>query len=367
MTRVLERQNFVLGEEVEQLERAIAAMQGCDDAVGCANGSDALLLSILALGIGPGDAVVVPPLTFFATAGAVVRAGARPIFADIDPRTLNISATAVEAALADPVYGKKIKLIIPVHLYGQCAEMDPLLALARKHEVHIVEDAAQAILATYHGQPAGSLGITGCFSFYPTKNLGGAGDGGMITTRDAALAARLRRLRNHGSSDRLTYPEVGINSRLDTLQAAILLVKSKHLREWTDQRRARAADYRRFFAEIFGAASRQDAAAGYPSKDAPVVLPHESLTGEHVYHQFTIRALRRDELAAHLQARGIGTMIYYPVALHRQPAFQGFDADSAQCPEAERAAAEVLSLPLFPELSSDQQQRVVEEILTFYR
>lgn len=365
--RVLARQNFIFGEEVAQLERGCAELTACDDAVACASGSDALLLALLALGIGPGDEVIVPPLTFFATAGCVARVGARPVFADIDPRTFNIDPACVRAALENPRHAGRVKAIIPVHLYGQCAEMDALRELARTHELHVIEDAAQAILATYHGAPAGSLSAAGCFSFYPTKNLGGAGDGGMITVRDAALAERLRMLRNHGSLDRITYPEVGVNSRLDTLQAALLLVKMRHIRDWTAARRQRADAYRNLFAEAFSAAGRWDASALYPSESAPVVMPHEALAGEHVYHQFTVRVIRRAELMAHLKSLGIETTVYYPVALHQQPAFKPSAADAASCPEAARAAAEVLSLPMYPELTAAQQQRVVEAMLSYYR
>ena len=357
----------MLGEEVGALEREMATLHGCEHAVGCASGSDALLLPLMALGVGMGDSVIVPPLTFFATAGSVVRVGAKPIFADIDPRTLNISPTAVAAAVADPVHAGRIKAILPVHLYGQCAQMEPLLALARTHGLHVIEDAAQAVLAICNGRPAGSLGAAGCFSFYPTKNLSAAGDAGMITTRDAALSERLRMFRNHGSLDRITYPEVGINSRLDTLQAAILLVKLKYIRRWTIARQERAATYRSLFDDVFGKAGRLDASLVYPSADSPVVLPYEERHGEHVYHQFTIRALRRDELAAHLRSRGIETAIYYPVALHHQPAFHHHGSNASSCPEAARAASEVLSLPLYPELTDQQQQRIVAAILDFYR
>lgn len=365
--RVLERQNFVLGEQCVQLEREVAALQGCEDAVGCASGTDAILLSLLALGIGPGDAVIVPPLTFFATASMVDYVGARPVFADIDPRTFNISPTAVEATLADPELAGRVKAILPVHLYGQCADMDPLMKLAGSRELSVIEDAAQAICARYRGIPAGSIGITGCFSFYPTKNLGAAGDGGIISTRDATLGDRLRQLRSHGSRDRLTYPEVGINSRLDTLQAAILLVKMRHIGEWTEARGARASDYRRLFAEVFSPCGRLDPGAVYPTTDAPVVLPHEERAGEHVYHQFTVRVQRRGELMEHLRDRGIETTVYYPVALHQQPAFSATARDSDTCPEAARAAAEVLSLPIYPELTAGQQERVVRAIFNFYR
>jgi dTDP-4-amino-4,6-dideoxygalactose transaminase len=361
VARVLRRQDYVLGKEVAELESEMARLHGCAHAVGCASGSDALLLSLTALGIGPGDAVLVPAFTFFATASGVARLGAKPIFVDIDPCTLNLSPEAVERAIQEHS-SARLRALIPVHLYGQCAAMEPLSALAGANRLAVIEDAAQAILARYRGQPVGSLGRAGCFSFYPTKNLSGAGDGGMITTNDAELATRLRLLRNHGSADKRDFALLGMNSRLDTLQAAVLLVKLRRLDEWTRQRRQRAAYYR----EAFAASHLVSPDAFYPSSESPIVLPCESPEAEHVYHQFAIRAHRRDSLAAYLEAHGVGTAIYYPVPLHRQPAFAAL-AEPAMCPEADRAAAEVLSLPLYPELNESQQSYVVEQVREFYQ
>ena len=399
--RVLERQDFILGPEVSELEQAVARRHDCAYGIGCASGSDALLLSLLALGIGPGDAVLVPAFSFFSPAGSVARTGARPVFVDIDPRTFNLAPSAVEAALRGGQIQGMPKAMIPVHLYGQCAAMDSLLELAARHHLSIIEDAAQAIAARYRNRAAGAMGLCGCFSFYPTKNLGAWGDGGMITTNDAALAERLRLLRNHGSvdsaspstlvqggpfdsaqdgerqsnrepqpnrsprADRYRHACLGINSRLDTLQAAILLVKLKYLDKWTAERRKKAAFYRAAFLD----AGLSDPAAIYPSRAAPVVLPYTSPEAEHVYHQFTLRVERRDELAAYLSERGIETAIYYPAPLHLQPAFASASSSlggrRGDCPESERAAQEVLSIPLYPELTDEQQSRVVEEIKKF--
>lgn len=356
--RVLERQDFILGPEVSELEQAVARRHDCAYGIGCASGSDALLLSLLALGIGPGDAAVVPAFSFFATAGSVARTGARPLFADIDPRTFNLAPGAVETALQRGHAQGVPKAILPVHLYGQCAAMDSLLNLAAEHDLEVIEDAAQAIAARYRNRAAGSMGVCGCFSFYPTKNIGAWGDAGMITTNDAALAERLRLLRNHGSAERYRHTSLGFNSRLDTLQAAILLVKLSHLDEWTAQRNKKAAFYRAAFLE----AGLSDPAAIYPSPAAPVVLPYSSPEADHVYHQFTLRVERRDELASYLAARGIETAIYYPTPLHLQPAFASLGGRPGDCPESERAAQEVLSIPLYPELTEEQQSRVVQEI-----
>ena len=359
---VLERQSFILGPECEQLEREVARLQGCAFGIGCGSGSDALLLSLEALGVGLGDEVLVPAFSFFSTAGSVARLGAVPVFVDIEPRTFLMSPEAVEEKLRQPRGAVPPKAMIPVHLYGQCADMDRLRALAEGSRLEIVEDAAQAILARGCGKPAGSMGVAGCFSFYPTKNLGGVGDGGMITASDAEMAERLRLLRNHGSLDKREHTLVGVNSRLDTLQAAVLLVKLRHLEKWTHLRRHRATLYRQAFEE----AGLSHAAAAYPSEDAPVVLPQELREGEHVYHQFTIRAHRRDELAAHLAEKGIGTAVFYPMALPRQPVFSHLRHPAGAFPESERAAREVLSLPIYPELTEEQQLTVVRQVREFY-
>ncbi len=360
--RVLEHRQFILGPEVCELEQALAQRTGCSHAIACASGSDALLLSLLALGVQPGDRVLVPAFTFFATAGSVVRAGATPAFADIDPQTFNISPAAAETALESKPTAGRIQAMIPVHLYGQCAAMDRLLALAERHGVLLIEDAAQAILARHQGRPAGSMGICGCFSFFPTKNLGAFGDGGMITTQDRALAERLRALRDHGAVKKQAHSFLGLNSRLDTLQAAILLVKLRRLERWTRLRQEKSAFYRNAFLE----AGLSDAKAIYPNEPYPVVLPHESPHADSVYHQFTVRAASRDELQKHLASRGIEAVVYYPVPLHLQPAFGYLGGQTGDFPEAERAAREALSLPLYPEIAAEQQRRVVEEIQQFY-
>ena len=360
--QVLERQSFILGPEVQELEQAVARAQDCSYAVGCASGSDALLLSLMALGIGPGDPVLVPAFTFFSTASSVVRAGATPVFVDIDPRTFNISPEAVRQALASHNTGKTIRAVIPVHLYGQCSGMDALSEMAKQYDLHIIEDAAQAILARYGRRAAGSMGDCGCFSFYPTKNLGGAGDGGMITTNDTSLAERLRALRDHGSVKKYAHACLGINSRLDTLQAVVLIVKLRHLEKWTELRRKRALFYRAAFSDT----GLSHPSAAYPTREAPVVLPYVAPDAGHVYHQFTVRALRRDELARHLAAKGIESAVYYPIPLHLQEAFSYLGGQPGSCPESERAADEVLSLPLYPEITEEQQTWVVEEIKRFY-
>jgi dTDP-4-amino-4,6-dideoxygalactose transaminase len=359
--RVFAARNFILGAEVGALEQEMARLHGCAHGVACGSGSDALLLSLMVAGVGPGDAVLVPAFTFFATASSVARLGARPLFVDIDPRTLNISSTSAQQTLQEDA-SAAAKALIPVHLYGQCADMDPLMALAEANGLAVIEDCAQAVLARYCGRPAGSIGKTGCFSFYPTKNLGGAGDGGMITSNDAGLAERLRLLRNHGSPDKRVFQLLGLNSRLDTLQAAILLVKLKHLESWTHLRQQKANFYRQAFASTNLVAPGEI----YPSPEAPIVLPYLMPASHHVCHQFTVRVHDRDNLSAHLESNGVGGAIYYPVPLHRQPAFSAWNA-TEPCPEADRAAAEVLSLPLYPELTESQQSYVVDQVVRFYK
>jgi len=362
LRNLLERQSFILGPEVRELEQLVAQKHGCAHAIGCASGSDALLLSLLALGVGPGDQVIVPAFTFFATAGSVARLGARPLIVDVEPRTFNISPQAVEQALQRSKANGPIKAIIPVHLYGQCADMDALSELAKQHHLYIVEDAAQAILARYREQAAGSMGHCGAFSFFPTKNLGGYGDGGMITTNDSALAERLRSLRVHGATKKYFHTELGLNSRLDNLQAAILLVKARHLDQWTEARRTKAEFYR----TAFQLAGLSDSTAAVPTQQRPIVLPYLAPHRTHVYHQFTVRAYRRDELSQSLAQRGIETAVYYPVPLHMQPAFSYLGDLAGQCPESECAANEVLSLPIYPEITEQQQTCVVEEMKRFY-
>ncbi len=349
ITNVCDSGRYVLGPECSQFEKSVAALCHTDFAVGCASGSDALLLALMALDIGPGDEVLVPSFTFFATASAVWRLGAEPVFVDIDQATFNIDPEQ----LADAVTPAS-KAVIPVHLYGQCADMNPILDIARRHDLRVIEDAAQAIGAQYHGRPAGSIGDVGCFSFYPTKNLGGFGDGGMMTTADAALAEKLRRLATHGMHPRYYHHEVGINSRLDSIQAAVLGVKIKHLAEWTSQRQQNAARYD----ELFRAAGLHES----------VALPQSTDDSLHVWNQYTIRVPdgRRDALRKQLSEANIGTEVYYPVPLHLQECFRDLGYEPGSLPETERAAAEVLSLPIFPELTDAEQQYVVSHIAAFF-
>jgi dTDP-4-amino-4,6-dideoxygalactose transaminase len=346
--RVLQTQTFILGQEVKAFEGEIAALVEVPFAIGCASGSDALLLSLMALGVGPGDEVVTTPFTFVATVGAVVRLGARPIFVDIDPSTFNLNPSLLESALSD-----RTRAIIPIHLFGLAADLGPITEIANRRNVPVVEDAAQALGARYENQPVGSFGATGCFSFFPSKNLGGAGDGGMITTYDSELAERLRVLRVHGGKRKYHYDLIGINSRLDSLQAAILRAKLPHLDRWTQARRAHAGRYHRLFA-----------AAGLLER---VTLPATPLNSFHVYNQFTIRAERRDELREFLQHRAIPTEIYYPVPLHLQPAFAYLGHRQGDFSESEAASREVLSLPIDPSLEEEHQFAVVDAISEFYR
>lgn len=341
--RVLESQCFILGDEVNELE--CDAAQYCDarDAIGCASGSDALLLSLMALAVGPGDEVITTPFTFFATAGAIARTGATPVFVDINPETYCIDPVAVDDAI-----NSRTKAIIPVHLFGQCADMDALLRISVKRDVPLIEDACQAIGAEYNGRKAGVLGATGCFSFFPTKNLGGAGDGGLITTDDAELSKRLRRLRVHGDVGGYTHVELGINSRLDAIQAAILRVKLPLLDQWSEARRTNAARYRELFAD-----------RGILDD---IELPVEKAYGKHVYNQFTVRIRgdRRDALVKGLRERQIGCNVYYPVPLHVQKCFEHLGYEHGDMPESEAASREVVSLPVFPELTEAQAVRVAD-------
>jgi dTDP-4-amino-4,6-dideoxygalactose transaminase len=343
VTRVCDSQQYIMGPEVEQLEAEAAHALGVPHAVGVSSGTDALLVALMALGIGRGDEVITPTFSFFATAGSVVRLGATPVFVDVDPLTLMIEADAVQAALTP-----RTKAIMPVHLYGLCADMDPLLDMARSNRIPVVEDAAQAIGATYKGRQAGSMGALGCFSFFPSKNLGAFGDGGLVTTSDADLAARVRRLRNHGAEPKYYHREVGGNFRLDAMQAAVLRVKLPHLAEWTASRRANADRYRELFTQ-----------AGVGSRCR---LPVEPAGRAHTYHQYVVRVPDRVRVRAHLAARNVATEIYYPVPFHRQECFAGLTPSPNAFPEAEAAASEVLALPVFPGLSREQQEHVVSSI-----
>jgi dTDP-4-amino-4,6-dideoxygalactose transaminase len=347
VTRVFESQHFIMGPEVSTFEQEIAPLAGCEFAIGCASGSDALLLALMALGIGPGDEVVTTPFTFVATAGSIARLHARPVFVDIEPDTFNLDATKLERAI-----NPRTKAIIPVHLFGLSADMQPILDVARKHKLPVIEDAAQAIGARYGQKAVGSFGKMACFSFFPSKNLGGAGDGGLITTNDAVLADRLKVLRAHGSRQKYQYELLGMNSRLDALQAAVLRVKLNYLKGWTACRQSNAARYHQLFAEYDGS--------------IPVQLPAASADRLHVYNQFTIRTPKRDALKEHLQQCGISTEIYYPHPLHLQPAFANLAYKQGDMPESERASSGVLSLPIYPELTADQQVAIVSSIADFF-
>jgi dTDP-4-amino-4,6-dideoxygalactose transaminase len=337
VTRVLERQDFILGREVTELEAKIAALCGRRHAVACSSGTDALVLSMMSLGIGPGDEVIVPAFTFFATASCVSRVGARPVFADIEPGTFNLDASRI---------AKKARAIVPVDLFGQVAEMERL----REAGDFLVEDAAQAVLAERYGERAGSFGAVSILSFYPTKNLNAAGDAGMLLMDDEDLAARARRLRSHGADTTYFHKEIGIVSRMATIQAAVLLVKLPYIATWTAQRIAIAAVYNRLFASV-----------------AQVVTPPVAAGNKHVYHQYTIRVPggKRDALREHLRASGIGSGVYYPLPLHLQPCFAHLGGKPGDFPESERASSEVLSLPVHERITEEQQIRVVETIAKF--
>lgn len=346
--QVMRSGRFVLGPEVSQLEQRVAKLCDVPHAVGCASGSDALLLALMAIDVRPGDEVIVPSFTFFATASAVVRLGASPVFVDIDPATFNLRPAAVKAAVTS-----RTKAIIPVHLFGRPAAMEPLLQLGMNHGLAIIEDAAQAIGAELNGKPVGSMGDLGCFSFYPTKNLGGFGDAGMLTTTSDELADRLRLLRTHGMHPRYFHSVVGINSRLDTLQAVALNVKLPHLHAWSAARAKNAARYQRLFQE----ADLTDV----------IALPGQPADAQHVWNQYTIRAPGfRDELREYLAQHNVGSEIYYPVPLHLQECFASIE-QRFSLTETERAAKEVLSLPIFPALTELEQQTVVTRISEFIR
>lgn len=321
---------------------------GVKHAIGCASGTDAIMLSLMALGIRPGDEVITVPFTFVATAGPITLLGAKPVFVDIDPATFNIAATKIETAITS-----RTRAVIPVDLFGLPAPMEQIEKIASEHGIAVIEDAAQAIGASQKGKRAGSFGQVGCFSFFPTKNLGGAGDGGMITTGDDALSAKLKQIRVHGSPRRYEYDLQGLNSRLDVLQAAVLSVKLKHLKTWAEKRRENAQRYDNLFAE-YGLTDR-------------VVTPKAPSACCHVYNQYTIRVPDRDRLHAHLSEKGLPTEIYYPYPLHLQKAFANLGHKEGAFPESERAAREVLSLPIYPELKPQHQQLLVEGIETFYR
>jgi dTDP-4-amino-4,6-dideoxygalactose transaminase len=363
---VFDSQRFILGEHVSALEKEIAEMCGVPYAIGVASGTDALLLALKALGVGPGDAVVTVPFTFFATAGVIVNLGAKPIFVDIeeagfemDPDKLSsfiereCAYSPATRKLVHKPSGAAIKALLPVHLYGQCADMDGILDIARKYGLFVVEDACQAIGATYKNRAAGAMGDLGCFSFFPSKNLGGAGDGGMVITSNEQLGDRVRLLRTHGSHPKYYHSIVGFNSRLDELQAAVLRVKLPYLEQWTRARRENAAGYAKDFAGM-------DLLSFV---NLPAVLPDRS----HIFHQYVIRCRMRDELQSHLRAQGIGTEIYYPVSLHEQECFRYLGYTAVDFPHCANASRETLALPIYPELSEEQRRYVVSSIAAFYR
>lgn len=348
VTQVLDSQRFILGPEVEAFEQECGRYLGAANALGCASGSDALLLALMALNVGPGDEVITTPFTFVATAGSIARLGARPIFVDIEPTTYNIDVRAIESRITP-----NTKAIIPVHLFGLPANMDPILEIARRNKIAVIEDAAQAIGSTYKRQPVGTLGDIGCFSFFPSKNLGGAGDGGLVTTNNPDVASRLKVLRVHGSPKKYSYTLLGMNSRLDAIQAAILRVKLPFLEEWACGRRRNAERYGRLFEEY--------------GLSKSVNLPSVPEGCVHVYNQYTIRCPQRDALQRHLAAQGIPTEVYYPSPLHLEPAFFYLNYKPGDFPVAEATSRQVLALPIFAELTEEQQRSVVNAIAEFFK
>ena len=348
VTRVCDSQQFIMGPEVAAFEAEIAAALGVGHAIGVSSGTDALLVAMMALGIGPGDEVITSTYSFFATAGCVSRLGATPRLVDIDPITYNLDPDAVRAAVSD-----RTKAIIPVHLYGLCADMEPILAVARDAGIAVIEDACQSIGATYRGAQAGAMGTVGCFSFFPSKNLGAFGDAGLVTTSDAALAREIRLLRNHGAEPRYYHSRIGGNFRLDALQAAVLRVKLPHLAAWTDARRTNARRYTQLFQGL--------------GLDPTVTLPVEPPDRHHIYNQYTVRVPRRDRVRAALAEAGIGTEIYYPVPFHLQECFASLGHTRGDFPHAEAAADSTLALPIYGELRPDQQNAVVEALAAALR
>ena len=355
--RVLESQHFILGPEVEALEKELAAYCQCQHAIAVSSGTDALLVALMAIGIQPGDEVITAPYSFFATAGSIVRLGAVPVFVDIDPETCNIQSAHIEAAVTP-----RTRAILPIHLTGQVADMDPILETARRHNIYIIEDACQAIGADYKGQRAGSMGHLGCFSFFPSKNLGGYGDSGLVTTNDPALADRVNLLRNHGHRPKYHNKAIGGNFRMDALQAAVLRAKFPYLEGWTEARRRHAETYRTLFTQAGLAIQPEEL-----GHRLGCVLPQESPYGRHIYHLFIIRVEQRDALQAFLKERQISSEVYYPVPLHLQECFAGYGWKPGDYPESERAARQTLALPIYPEMTETQQQAVVEGIAAFFK
>ncbi len=370
--RTVESQHFILGHEVEKLEEEISQYCGSPNAVGVASGSDAILLSVMALDLKPGDGVVTTPFTFFATAGSISRLGCIPFFVDIDPKTFNMDPrklsefieTRCESGKKDQLLTRHmdvpIRGVLPVHLFGQCADMDPILELCGNYKLRIIEDAAQAIGSLYKPAPdsparsAGTMGDTGCFSFYPSKNLGAFGDGGMVICRDSSLAEKIQILRVHGSRPKYYHRVIGLNSRLDALQAAVLRVKLKHLDQWSEARRRNASQYDQLFQDI-------------DCQRLGISLPFTQYENRHIFNQYVVRVPRRDELREFLQQNGIGTDIYYPLPLHLQACFRHLGYKEGDFPKSEEASRSVVALPVFPELTTDEQHYVVEKIVAFYR
>jgi dTDP-4-amino-4,6-dideoxygalactose transaminase len=342
VSEVLETQRCIGGPKISELEEKIAAVSDCKFAVGASSGTDAILNSLMSLDIGAGDEVITTAFTFFATAGCIARTGAKPVFVDIDPRTYNIDPSLIEAAVT-----KKTKAIMPVHLFGQMADMDPTMEIANKHNLAVIEDAAQSITSTYKGKKAGSIGTVGCFSFFPSKNLGGIGDGGMVVTNDERLYERLVMMRNHGQNPKYHYKYIGGNFRLDPIQAAALLVKLPHLDEWFQARQRNADYYNRKFAA------------------ALVTTPYVNPDCVSIYNQYVIRVPKRDELIAHLKKNNIGCEIYYPVPVHLQKCFEYLGHKQGDLPEAEKAANEIMAIPVYPELTDEMKDYVAETILAF--
>jgi len=350
---VISEQQFILGLKVKALEETLAAYSSVCHGIGVASGSDALMLSLMALEVGAGDEVITTPFTFFATAGSISKVGAKPVFVDIDPKTYNLDPTKIEEQITP-----KIKAIIPVHLFGQCADMEPIKELSQRYGLWIIEDAAQAIGSdyikdSYTHQRAGSIGDLGCFSFYPSKNLGGFGDGGMVTTNSDDLAHRVQLLRVHGASSKYYHQLIGVNSRLDSLQAAVLLVKFHYLEEWTEKRQENAAYYNQLFKER-------------DHRNLTIEIPSVQYHNRHIYNQYVIRVPKRDELREFLYREGIGTDVYYPLPLHLQECYRGLGYRQGAFPHAERAAKEALALPIYPELTKEQLEYVVSKIAEFF-
>ncbi len=362
MKGVLDSQAFILGPTVQQFEDKVASYLQCRAAVGVASGTDALLLSLMALGIGPGDAVLVPTFTFFSSVSCITRLGATPIFVDIDPDSYLLDTKQAQALLEhrSPKSDPLIKAILPVHLFGQCCEMDELLKLASRYKLQIVEDVAQAFgskIKLGKGEPkaAGTIGDLGCFSFFPTKSLGGFGDGGLVATHDQSLADKIRKFRVHGQGAKYFHEAIGINSRLDALQAAILQVKLRYLDQWCEQRIQHACYYK----DLFSSSGMV--------KEKKILLPSSGTDTSHIYNYYVIRAERRDELKQYLAKEGIQTFVYYPLPLHLQPSFEYLGYHKGDFPISELVSTQALAIPMYPELNSDQQEIVVQRIIDFYR